>query len=40
MQVKTDTAHNSLSPKFLKDLRMAVVDPEVDTLRVSDYDAV
>ncbi|KAG1668885.1 hypothetical protein FOA52_016054 [Chlamydomonas sp. UWO 241] len=31
---KTETSHASLSPKFLKDLRMSVADPESDVLRV------
>ncbi len=33
-QGKTDVASNSLSPKFLKDLRFGVADPASDTLTV------
>lgn len=34
LQVKTDVARNSVAPKFLKDVRMGVVRPETDVLRV------
>lgn len=34
-QVKTEVVHNDVAPKFLKDVRMGVSDPENDVLRVS-----
>ena len=34
-QVRTDVARSSLQPKFLKDVRMGVPDPEMGVLRVS-----
>ncbi len=33
-QVRTDVVRNSISPKFLKDVRMNVPSPESDVLRV------
>mmetsp|Transcript_27326 Transcript_27326/g.69546 ORF Transcript_27326/g.69546 Transcript_27326/m.69546 type:complete len:328 (-) Transcript_27326:98-1081(-) len=33
-EVKTDVARNSASPKFLKDVRMGVADPDADVLRM------